>query len=408
MDNIAKIFGIKKNDVVSIVGAGGKTSLMYYLGNHFPNSLMTTTTKLFTPDNKNLIVGDVPLDVKGSFVIAKTQKENKLYGFEPDELKQFYKLFSYTFIEADGARMKNLKAWKETEPVIPDFSNKTIGVLDIKTLNQKTRETVHRLNELEKITTVGKVITLDNLKDIVLHKKGMFKYSRFKILYINKVESQEHLEYAYQLVKLLMQDDRFDLDRIILGSTFNAMFEVVYNARGNFILASGMSTRMGADKLSMKYKEKLVLEHVLEKLSTFPEDLFLITNNHRFNELAEKYSAEVLVNPLYEEGQSASIKRALDEEYRLYTYFLGDMPNISKGTIQKIMDNKDDLVTCGNKDLFKPPTTLSRKYKNELMMLEGDQGAKKILKKYIDSISFIEVDENELKDIDTKEDLEVL
>ncbi len=406
MDNLAKIFGIQKNDVVSIVGAGGKTSLMYFLGNYFPNSLMTTTTKLFVPESENLIIGDIPSDLEGSFVIAKSRNGDKLYGFDPDELRRFYKQFSYTFIEADGAKMKNLKAWNETEPVIPKFSNKTIGVLDIKTVGGKTRETVHRIEEYKKITAIGKRVSLVNLQDIVLHKNGMFKFSAFKILYINKVETQEDLLNAYQLVKLLLEDERFNLDRIVLGSTFNAMFEVVFKARGNFVLASGMSKRMGEDKLSMMYKGKMVLEHILEKLSTFPEDLYLVTSNHRFNEIAERYGAEILINPFYKEGQSASIKKALDEKYKLYTYFLGDMPNISNSTINRIFNDKSELVTCGSRKRFSPPTTLSHKYKDELMELEGDQGAKLILKKYIDDVSFIDVEDDELKDIDTRDDLE--
>ena len=45
---------LKKGDVISIVGAGGKTTLLNYLSHKYSidNSvLMTTTTKIFTPLN---------------------------------------------------------------------------------------------------------------------------------------------------------------------------------------------------------------------------------------------------------------------------------------------------------------------------------------------------------------------
>jgi|GEM_PF-552741 len=405
MANLEKIFGIKYKDVVSITGAGGKTSLMYYLGSNFKNSLMTTTTKLFVPENKNVYIGEVPSIVDGPLVVAKKQVEDKLFGFDCSEILSFYSEFDHTFIEADGARMKSLKGWNSTEPIICDFSNKTIGVLDITTLGKNTEETVFRLEEFSKITSLEKNISINNLVDIVLNENGLFKNSKFRVLYINKVETKEDNHNVNLLVEKLMNDVRFNLDRIVFGSIQKEEFELLYAKRGVFVLASGLSRRMGQDKLMMSLGDMVVIEHTLKKLSKFSDDLYIVTYDDRFTDLANKYGFKVLMNPHYKSGQSESIKRALETDYHYYTFLLGDMPYLSEETISELMGLRDDLVACRVDDFVTAPASLSYLYKSELISLTGDQGAKKVLMKHSSDIKYIEVLKQEVKDIDTMSDL---
>ena len=51
--NLDEILKIKKNDVISITGSGGKTSLMFYLANILKKKgsvLITTSTKIKVPE----------------------------------------------------------------------------------------------------------------------------------------------------------------------------------------------------------------------------------------------------------------------------------------------------------------------------------------------------------------------
>ena len=50
----------------------------------------------------------------------------------------------------------------------------------------------------------------------------------------------------------------------------------------------------------------------------------------------------------------------------------------------------------------------SRKYKKELLALEGDQGGRQIMQKHPEDIWMMEVDERELRDIDQPLDLRQL
>jgi probable selenium-dependent hydroxylase accessory protein YqeC len=96
-------------------------------------------------------------------------------------------------IEADGAATKPLKGWNSTEPVIPQFATKTIGILDIQTIGSIICEAlVHRLEIFSEITgcKAGEPVSTGHLCRIILHDKGLFCQSQGeKILYINKVES---------------------------------------------------------------------------------------------------------------------------------------------------------------------------------------------------------------------------
>ena len=102
------------------------------------------------------------------------------------------KLFDLVLIEADGAATKPLKGWNSTEPVIPDFTDKTIGVLDIQTVGSIISETmVHRMEIFSQLTggNLGEPVTIDHLYRVIVCDNGLFSQARGEeILYINKVE----------------------------------------------------------------------------------------------------------------------------------------------------------------------------------------------------------------------------
>lgn len=141
--NLDEILKIKKNDVISITGSGGKTSLMFYLANILKKKgsvLITTSTKIKVPEKGQVDELFLSFDAyeKKDFknkIVAIGQKldgVNKLKSIGENNLKTIKKDFDYIIIEADGCRNLPLKFWKEYEPVIYDFSKKVIGIFSIK------------------------------------------------------------------------------------------------------------------------------------------------------------------------------------------------------------------------------------------------------------------------------------
>ena len=199
---------IHRGDVVCLSGAGGKTSLMFCLAGEAREQglkvLVTTSTKIHVPDAELYDAIDLTgkLFSPGSVVVPgiyvgglPTSVAGKMTGVGMDLLSCQRKYFDLVLIEADGAAGKPLKGWNSTEPVIPNFATKTIGILDIQTLGSIICEAlVHRLEIFSEITGCkeGEPVTTDHLCRVILHDKGVFYQSKgVKILYINKVESVE-------------------------------------------------------------------------------------------------------------------------------------------------------------------------------------------------------------------------
>ena len=407
MRTIKETFNIMLADVISITGAGGKTSLMYLLGEELNKVLLTTTTKIYKPNTNNVYINKIPSIDGGTFVMGKKVINNKIIGYDESELFDIIQKFDYTLIEADGSNEMSLKGWNDTEPVIHSFSNKTIGVLDITTLNKKISEEVFRLDEFKKITECDDLITQENLRDVVLHENGLFKNSNFKILFINKVESEVDRINSIKLVEILKEDNRFNIDKIVIGSVLNNSFESVYEKMSLYVLASGKSKRMEIDKLLVDYKEKKLIEHTLSKLSSYHYDKYVVCNDDRLLDLSEKYGFKYLINSKNELGLSESIKVSINNiNSEKYVFFLADMPNIKVESIDKLFNySSKGIIVFRKDDLITVPTVINKKYKDELLKLYGDKGAKKVIMKHLDDCEFIDVSNEEIFDIDTPEDL---
>ncbi|MCT4606080.1 MAG: selenium cofactor biosynthesis protein YqeC [Marinisporobacter sp.] len=233
---------LKEKDIVSIVGAGGKTSLLFYLGKKLKQNhkvLLTTTTKIYIPQkhqydfmciDENEFLKVSKKNQKGIYVYGtKVNGENKLTGLKEEQLKRIRNHFDYIFIEADGAKEKQIKGWSETEPVVYGKTKKTIGVLDIQALGLKVSEkNVHRSELFCKMTELreGDPITLEALLKVIVHPKGLFKNAKGeKILLINKGDDLYHLDKAEQLKNEINKFYAKLSDKIIIGSIKNNKYE---------------------------------------------------------------------------------------------------------------------------------------------------------------------------------------
>jgi len=214
-----KAFGLGKGGVVCIVGAGGKTSLLFQLAAEAKSlglrTLVSTTTKMLIPeaaqcDDLDLtgvgFIENYPV-TPGVYVVGRPVTPFKMQGLADDVLQENAQNFDLVLLEADGAARKPLKGWLETEPVIPPCTTHTIGVVDIQTIGKAvSEELVHRLDCFSLLTGAkdGDLVRLDHLEKLITHKKGLFLHSSGKkIVYINKVESSEEKKRA-DLLKILL------------------------------------------------------------------------------------------------------------------------------------------------------------------------------------------------------------
>lgn len=234
---LEKLLEIKKGDIVTVVGAGGKTSLITYLTKTYSSKnkvLLSTTTKIYLPkksdyDNKIMSTNLSNTFIKEGVTLygQYINNENKVMGVNFKELDVIIKDFDYSFIEGDGSKHKKLKGWNEYEPLVYPKTTKNIGILDISAYGMCiNNRNIHRLDQFLKICgrNNGK-INLENLKNVVLNKNGLFKNSvGEKILFINKVESKEKEEMAIKLISMIKNKDE-DI-KIVYGSLMTGMYKV--------------------------------------------------------------------------------------------------------------------------------------------------------------------------------------
>jgi len=221
-DDFLKSFKIVKNDIVSVVGAGGKTSLIFRLAAEARQrgfkTLVTTTTHMLIPrpeqydglDLSGALFSETAPSLPGIYVGgAAAGEQEKMRGASPCCLENTLKRFDLVLIEADGAAGKALKGWKESEPVIPRLTTKTIGVVDIQTIGCPISPSlIHRLDIFLKLTgTIEKeYLTVEHLCRIISSEKGLFSKSQGEvIIFINKLESDTDRKHAAELVGQLEQ-----------------------------------------------------------------------------------------------------------------------------------------------------------------------------------------------------------
>lgn len=148
---LSEILKIKPG-LTSIIGSGGKTTLMYSLAKELSASkkvIICTFTKIYKPEHIITLTDPSEEDIKNALLanncicVGKLSTEEKLTM--PDiPVEILLKYADYVISEADGAKGLPLKAHRHYEPVIHRKPVNTIQVLGISGINKKINDVCHR------------------------------------------------------------------------------------------------------------------------------------------------------------------------------------------------------------------------------------------------------------------------
>ncbi len=237
---LKEVLDIKLGDVVTIVGAGGKTTLMFTLGEELRGEgkvLITTTTKIYMPETKQFDFLEIDFHKFNEHIIDKgiyiygesVDSENKIKGLNLNLLEKQLHKFDYVLVEGDGSKKKPIKGWREDEPVVSSNTTKTVGVLSIEVVGKEINEkNIHRVDRFLDITNsnIGEVIDLEIITSLVFHEKGLFKDAKGeKILFINKVESHKDKMLAECLKEKIKKINNGYINKIICGSLRGEVYD---------------------------------------------------------------------------------------------------------------------------------------------------------------------------------------
>lgn len=176
--NTALIFFLRDSRVISIIGAGGKTSLLIKLGDLFTSqdekTLLTTTTHLAS----DISYGDADLFVE-------KESEHKYRSPELSLINQKVDEYDRVIIEADGARRLPLKFHTSRDPVIIDRTDTVLSVIGISALGKPLSEVLFGIDEYRSETNRDdEVCTLATIKALIEAKSGALKSTEGKKTFV--------------------------------------------------------------------------------------------------------------------------------------------------------------------------------------------------------------------------------
>jgi molybdenum cofactor cytidylyltransferase len=186
------------------------------------------------------------------------------------------------------------------------------------------------------------------------------------------------------------------------------------------ILAGGSSTRLGRPKQILKLKGKYLLEYVLNAALESKLNHVVLVLGHDHQNILQALGActlhehlQVVINHRYLEGQSRSLQAGLlkiRQTFPSVMFLLGDQPLLDSNTIDHMLDR----FRYSGKDICVPvckgkrgnPTIFNRVLYDQLLAIEGDIGARNIIRANPERVLYLEMNDPLcFFDIDSQKDL---
>ena len=245
MTSLKQALLLKDGGVISLVGAGGKTSLMFALAREFVEAGMTvittTTTKIYVPSQKqsaHIVASESVEDILSQVrkLVKKyphvttaagySTDKRKLIGLSPESVDVLREsdLFQWIIVEADGAAGKTLKAPAPHEPVIPESTRTLVAVSGLNAVGKPlTDQWVFRPEVFSMLTglKIGDPVTETAIIDVLIHKNGMMKGAPVhaeKIAWFTQTEKPDKIESGKAIFDLLLTKSKTGLKRAILAT----------------------------------------------------------------------------------------------------------------------------------------------------------------------------------------------
>lgn len=437
MSNANKIFAISKGDVISFVGAGGKTSLINSLAvsirRHFSIAITTTThmypvsdkrfqNHLFNNDNSLTTLNNLKDGNRIPVFFSSLDSESKGLPPASKDFQNITALFDVVLIEADGARGKLLKFPRPHEPVVPDFSKKVVLVVGLDILGKKISDNLVFHPELfkDKGWNPETIVTWQILRDVLYSPDSYLDKLQGKDIFLALNKSDSIDELTKQYARLMYHEN---IKSIILSSTKSdkLKLEQVDNSEiplVGILLAAGQSVRYGSPKLTDTFQSKPLFLHSLKSSNESNLDKLIVVTGEMNNELMKlshkipNSRAEFVRNPTPSKGISSSIKIALNKIIQKYPgsavmIMLADMPCITSDLINKVLEafrNSATPITApfidgpperpdlpGRAGRNAHPVIFHPLMFPELLKLEGDHGGKEIIMSHLDMVKKIKL-----------------
>ena len=243
--------GMKSDDVVALVGGGGKSTAMFRLAREAVErggrAITTTTTRIFGAQIALAPAHLAAADATRERVAAMLARHRNLLVIGPTDVKSgkadgvslelFRDLRAWfpdacLLNEADGSRMRPFKAPAKHEPVIPAETTLVVPLVGADIFGKPLDDDhVHRPELISALSGVplGAPITPAVVAQVLAHPEGGRKAapaSARVVVLINKVESLTDRAPAHETAALLLRDPAIQVVVLAAVRAENPVLEV--------------------------------------------------------------------------------------------------------------------------------------------------------------------------------------
>ncbi|MCV2484538.1 nucleotidyltransferase family protein [Flavobacterium sp. SH_e] len=188
------------------------------------------------------------------------------------------------------------------------------------------------------------------------------------------------------------------------------------NKTGIIILAAGNSSRLGRPKQLLEYKESTLLKNTISEALKAKNSFVIVVTGSNHDLIEKELNLPEITfsfNSEWENGMSSSIVKGISEllllnpECEQCILAVCDQPFVTVSVFENLIfesnKTKKGIAASAYAETLGTPVLFHKKYFQELLELKGQEGAKKLIKKYTHDVVSVLFEKGNI-DIDTEED----
>ncbi len=415
---------IPDHAVISLTGAGGKTSLLFAWARELADQgrrvVITTTTHMGAaqvPPEIPCVIGEGKeeeeqvrhfLSERGIVFAAVPDPANaaKVKSPSPEYLDALDTAADVMLVEADGARCMPFKWPAPWEPVILPRTNITVAVAGLSCLGKPAGSCTYRSEDMVQALKLSRseetILSEEILAEVLASPEGAGKsrQGEFRVL-LNQADTRSLRQASGRIAESLRKKG------ILCSWGCHPSAAYRREKMALILLAAGNSRRFGSNKLLYPLGDGVpVIGHLLKELQDFPfGQRILVTRYPEVAALAEGY--QICCNHEPERGLSHSLQLGLEAagEASAYLFCVCDMPWLRRESIEEMLKKYESgaagIISLSWQGEPRQPNLFSSEYREELMQIKGDRGGKKIILDHPEDCCMVEASSGqEVEDMD--------